>query len=230
MASNVRLEAILSMLRPCDVLLDVGTDHALLPVLAVRGRVARKAIAADLRERPLDEARRTVARYGLVDRIHVVQADGLRALESLAADAVVIAGMGGALIRRVCEDAPKSFECVTQLVLQPNYAPEHVRGWAREHGWHLREECMIHTNGQYYTLCAFVRGIGADPSYATIACPDAVKLEVGPLLLQRKDPLAKRYCDWQKSRLVRVRAKVIVAPERLEAALKRFETACAYLA
>jgi tRNA (adenine22-N1)-methyltransferase len=229
MPSKLRIETVLSLLRPCVALADIGTDHALLPVLAVQRGLAQRAIAVDLREGPLAAARRSIDRAALSARIQVVQADGLRALQTHRSDAVVIAGMGGALIERICSGAPEGFEHVTQLLLQPNQGAEYVRTWARASGWHVRDERMVQVQGRYYQATAFIRGAGNDPVYAQTAAPEAVALRLGPLLLQRKDPTLRSYCLWQVTRLTRLQTQPTDAPEPLNADLHLFETACATL-
>ena len=88
-----RLECVLALVRPCAVLADVGTDHALLAVAAVCRGVAQRAIAADLREAPLCGARAHIARMGVTAQVVAVRQDGLSGMEPGGVDAVVIAGM-----------------------------------------------------------------------------------------------------------------------------------------
>ncbi len=197
-----RIEAILGLLRPCRLLADVGTDHGFVPVLAVQRNLAERAIASDLREAPIQLAQRHIARAALTDRVDVVRGDGLLALENRGADAVVIAGMGGELIRSLCEAAPHVLLDVRQLVLQPNQNAEFVRSWARENGWHLREETMLERRGRFFVVTAFERGTAPDPAYLAITGWDeGVLLRVGPLLARRKDPMALRFCEAQRDRL-----------------------------
>ena len=115
-----RLEMVLQLVHPCALLADVGTDHGFVPVAAVQRGIAARAIAADLRTRPLFSARRHIERTGVIDRVAVVQGDGLQALASQPVDAVVMAGMSGSLMVRLCDAAPLVLASLQQLIVQPN--------------------------------------------------------------------------------------------------------------
>ena len=85
---------------------DIGTDHAYLPVyLAVRGEIPA-AIAADLREGPLESAKRTIARFHVESIVTARLSDGLAAIQPQEAEDIVIAGMGGELIAQILSKAP----------------------------------------------------------------------------------------------------------------------------
>lgn len=72
-----RLSLVAEMVREGVSLLDVGTDHAFLPIfLAQRGKCT-KAIAADIARAPLQRARENIKEHGLEDKIEVRQCFGL---------------------------------------------------------------------------------------------------------------------------------------------------------
>lgn len=75
-----RLEKVLSMIKKVDTLIDIGTDHAFLPIKAVLTKKARKVIAMDKRRGPLSRARENIKKYGLEDKIEVILSDGFLAL------------------------------------------------------------------------------------------------------------------------------------------------------
>ncbi len=107
MLLNPRLETALSILLDYskagehgDIpsfsrLFDVGCDHALLCIEAIRRKIAEKAWAMDIREGPLEIARRNIRLAGLQDKITVCLSDGLDEVIVESGDAVSILGMGG---------------------------------------------------------------------------------------------------------------------------------------
>ena len=196
-----RLEAILALLSPCRMLVDVGTEHALVPLAAVRRGIAERAIASDLRRAPLRAALRNVARSPVGDRVSIVRGDGISALARGAVDSVVMAGMSGHLMVRLCEAAPHVLEGVSQLVAQPNSDAHLMRAWALGHGFHLRDEHMLNQGGQFFVTCAFHRAGGVDPAYQLPPFSEAALCLVGPRLLTSKDPTALQFCRRQCERL-----------------------------
>ncbi|HKO91388.1 MAG TPA: class I SAM-dependent methyltransferase [Polyangiaceae bacterium] len=195
-----RLECLLELLRPCALLADVGTDHALLPVAAVARGLAERAIAVDLRAAPLVGARANIERSGLSQRVSAVRGDGLLPLPRVGLQAVVMAGMSGESMLRILEAAPHVLAAVEQLILQPNQDVPRLRAWAQKNGWHLRDERMLEERGQYFVVCAFVRGTGQDPAYRMPGWSDAALCCVGPWLLARKDAVAQRWFERQRAR------------------------------
>jgi tRNA (adenine22-N1)-methyltransferase len=215
---------VLELVRPCAVLADVGTDHGLLPVAAVRDGIAARAIATDLREAPLRGARAHIERSGLADRVQVIQGDGLLALrEQQEARSVVIAGMSGESMLRLIEAAPAQVARLEQLVLQPNQNVELIRAWAHGCGWHLRDERLLEERGRFFVVCAFARAPGEDPVYAAPGWTVAALCHVGPWLLARRDPVALRWFEVQRERLSRCVAQ---GSQQLLPELSIWEAAC----
>ena len=200
-ALSARLEAVLELLQPCLMLVDVGTDHGLIPISAVRRGIAARAIAADLRRPPLLQARRNISAARLTHQILVLRQDGLTGLANGRVDAVVMAGMGGVQMAQLLSQAPHALENVSQLVLQPNGDAVVMRRYALEHGWHLREESMLIERGQFFVTCAFQRGSGTDTSYQLAGWNEADLCLVGPRLRARRDATALRFYEWQCRRL-----------------------------
>jgi tRNA (adenine22-N1)-methyltransferase len=196
-----RLECALSLLQPCALLADIGTDHALLPIAAVRRGVARRAIASDLRETPLSGARAQIERAGVADRVTALQGDGLVGVQHRGVDAVVIAGMSGDSMLRMLEAAPHVLAHLSQLIIQPNQNANELRAWARRHDWHLQDEQMLEERGQFFVVCAFAPRTGDDPAYSMPGWTEAALFEVGPHLLARQDPVALRWSERQRARV-----------------------------
>jgi tRNA (adenine22-N1)-methyltransferase len=223
---SARLDTVLSMLAPCSVLADVCTDHGLVPVTAVMRGLATHAIAADLREAPLLVARGNIERAGVASRVRVVQGDGLLPLTDHNVDAIVMAGVSASLIVSLCDAAPHVLAHVKQLITQPNSEVSLMRSWALEHGWRLRDERMVYENERFFTVCAFAPGTAPDPAYAISGWTAEALCEVGPLLLTRKDPVARNHCHAQRTRLSRL---VHEGVHKLEPELQTWQAACDYV-
>ena len=206
---SARLDAILSLLLPCRELADVCSDHGLVPVVAVLRGLAQRAVCADLRAAPLEVARQNIARAALADRVIVLQGDGLAPLVTRHVDAVVIAGVSGALVVRLLAAHPEVTRGLTQLILQPNQDVDVVRAWALDAGFHR----MVEERGTFFPICSFRQGEGSDPLYEH---PDWSVRELcvlGPLLIAQRDAAALRAYRHQRDRLGKLVAKGFTARE-----------------
>lgn len=195
---------MLESIDPCALLADIGTDHGRVPIAAVTRGIAQRAIAADLRTEPLALARRHVEEADVADRVTLVLGDGLRALGDAPVDAVVLAGMSGTLMARLCQEAPAVLARARQLITQPNTGAEDLRAWARAHGWWLMRERMLESRARFFVVCAFAPRAGADPAYEVPGFAPEALIHLGPLLLTGRDPVALRWYQAQVRRIERL--------------------------
>ena len=147
-----RLERILSMIRPAELLADIGTDHAYVPIEAVRRGLCGRALACDVVPGPLVHARENITAAGCSDRIEIRRGDGLKALGEDRPQCIVIAGMGGALMGRILWEGWDKTENDTQLVLSPQSEWMEFRTFLTEHHWRIRREAMVEEEGKYYLI------------------------------------------------------------------------------
>lgn len=140
-------------------LVDVGTDHAYLPVwlLQNHGEQFAYIIATDLRRGPLDRAIQTAHEAGCHQDMDFRLCDGLKAVDAREADLIVIAGMGGETIVHILKNAPWSdwrgdgpMEDKV-LVLQPMSSMPELRGWLQENGFSIEEERLAREGDNLYT-------------------------------------------------------------------------------
>ena len=136
-----RLQCCAGLIPPCDTVADVGTDHGYLPIRLLRDGICRHVIAADLREQPLETARRNAERFGTAAQTEFLRSDGLRDFGGRRFDVLVCAGMGGDLIARILSEAPWLRGCT--LVLQPQSSGNDLRRWLGENGWRIEAERLV---------------------------------------------------------------------------------------
>ncbi len=147
MLHDSRLKAAAELCRRGVIIADVGTDHALLACyLAMNG--AKAVYASDVRDGPLEAARRTVEECG-AKNVTVLKSDGLR--EIPFADDVVICGMGGELIARIVTECTFTNEN-THFILQPMTKADALRRSLYENGFEIDEERTARSAGHSYVV------------------------------------------------------------------------------
>ena len=72
-----RLKVIGDLVPDNSFILDIGCDHALLDIYVVTKNKNVKAIASDINEGPLKQAKINIKKYNLEDKIEITKADGL---------------------------------------------------------------------------------------------------------------------------------------------------------
>lgn len=150
-----RLLAAASFVRDGAYFIDVGTDHAYLPIyLAEKGRIS-SATASDINEGPCESARAHIAENGFSDMIEVRRANGLAGHSARGKTDIVIAGMGGALICEILEKADFIKDKNVRLILQPMRNVRDLRAYLLCEGFHIVDEALAREGERIYEIiCA----------------------------------------------------------------------------
>ena len=173
-------------------LADIGTDHALLPIHAINEGYVLKAQAIDNKEGPFVIAYANVKRQSLSDKIKVVKADGLSKIDD-DTDVVVIAGMGGKLIKDIM--LKDSLKNVKRFVLQPNNDTKKVREMLKEINFRIIDELVIKDGRKYYDIIVIESG---ESNLTSFEC------EFGPINLKTKPFFFQERVEKEMAKLNRV--------------------------
>ena len=153
-----RLMSAAELIEQGATLVDVGTDHAYLPIyLCLTGKISGGAVS-DINRGPIERARENIKKYGLEQRLWAKQTDGLSGMEEAHPTAVSVLGMGGELIARILQDAPFVMDQRISLCLQPMTHPELLRAYLCENGFEIVEERLVRDDKIYQILLARYTG------------------------------------------------------------------------
>ena len=180
-----RLELVASFVPQGAILLDVGSDHAYLPIdLVERGQIER-AIAGEVVEGPYQSAVKNVEAHGLKEKIQVRLANGLAAFEEGDQVSVItIAGMGGRLIARILEEGLDKLANVERLILQPNNREDDLRIWLQDNGFQIVAESILEEAGKFYEILVVEAG-QMKLSASDVRFGPFLSKEVSPVFVQK---------------------------------------------
>ena len=180
-----RLELVASFVPQGAILLDVGSDHAYLPIeLVERGQI-KGAIAGEVVEGPYQSAVKNVEAHGLKEKIQVRLANGLAAFEEADQVSVItIAGMGGRLIARILEEGLDKLADVERLILQPNNREDDLRIWLQDHGFEIVAENILEEAGKFYEILVVEAG-QMKLSSSDVRFGPFLSKEVSPVFVQK---------------------------------------------
>ncbi len=174
---------------------DVGTDHGYIPIYLVEQGVCQRAIAMDIRKGPLQRATEHIAEHQLEAYIETRLSDGVAALRKDEADAIVIAGMGGATMQGILEAGQEAIGTDTILILQPQSELAEFRQYLMAHGYVLLAEDMVQEDGKFYPMMKVRPGGVKGRKQAKW---ETLEFLYGPLLLRKKHPVLKEFLLWQQ--------------------------------
>ena len=175
-----RLRSAASFVKPGASVIDVGTDHAYLPVYLIEAGIAVRALATDINEGPLNNAKDTIRAAGLEGCISTRLSGGLDGAEDFHGDTVLICGMGGELIADIIDRAPFVRNPAIRLILQPMTFGDHLRSYLLSNGFRILDEALSTGNKKLYTcICAEYDGVVREY--------DEVELLIGRHTLENRD-------------------------------------------
>lgn len=134
---DARIEAIVGLVPPGGVIVDVGADH---------GSVAERIGGIATERHPRRRSGRVLP---------WVVADGLAPFRHV--DTAVIAGMGARTIAAILDRGPTP-RCV---VLHADDEPSTLRGWLAERGWQIDAEALAPQGRRYAEVIRAVSGVEA---------------------------------------------------------------------
>lgn len=134
-------------------LVDIGSDHAYLPVnLLLNGKI-EWAIAGEVVDGPFESAQKEVKLQQLDHKIDVRKGDGFEVVaEEDQINTAAICGMGGVLITSILQEGFDADKLPSLLVLQANNGVPNLRKWLMNHNYQLLNETLIDEKGQIYDV------------------------------------------------------------------------------
>lgn len=150
MEISKRLSVIVDMIDKDSSIADIGTDHAYVPIEAVKKGISTRAIASDINRGPIEKARDNVKRNNLHGKIECRLGPGLSTINPGEVEGGIIAGMGGNLIRDIIEKDLEVFKKMDFLIAQPTQNPEIFRKYVYENGYEIIDEELCFDEGIYY--------------------------------------------------------------------------------
>jgi len=183
-----RLKTISECVGTNAKIIDVGTDHAYIPIYLAQNGLSDTIFASDINEGPLEAARRNAREYGVEERIGFLHTDGLNDAEALDIDTVIIAGMGGEVISGILERACWLRERNIRLILQPQSKICELANWLDNNGYAIKDAMLVKDTGRIYVV--MIVTIGA--SRAPFTCAE---MYADRLLMEKHDPLLPEYLD-----------------------------------
>lgn len=200
MELSKRMQAVADLVTVGNKVVDIGTDHAYIPIYLIEKNLVPSVIAMDINEGPLKIAEEHIKEKNFQDKIEVRLSNGFEKLKAYEADTAVIAGMGGALVIRILDTYRDVTDSLKEIVLQPQSELAKVRRYLLKEGFEILEENMVVEDGKYYPMMR-VRPENKN----SIQMWNEAELEYGKMLLEKKHPVLSQLLE----RELRIRRQIL---------------------
>ena len=195
-----RLETIISMVPSSSVIADIGCDHAYISIALVARGIAASAIACDINEGPLRSAQKNIREEKLSQKIETRLGDGLTPVSADEADTVIIAGMGGLLMKQILTGRLHDFK---HFILSPQRDLPAFRRFLFDNDCFIQDECMVEEDGKFYTVmhvCPAERHSAEQKAKADALYQSEVELIYGGWNLEKKCAVLQRFLQKEQTR------------------------------
>ena len=150
-----RLELIASLIDENDKVIDIGTDHAYLPIMLHQKNI--KCLGTDIHQNALDSAYHNLLEYHLEKDIPLVLTDGLKNLDVSNYNTLVIAGMGYNTIKHILEEKTK-LKTINKIIVQSNNDYDKLRYFLNQLDYTLKEEYILEDKNHLYHIMKYLKG------------------------------------------------------------------------
>lgn len=198
MILSPRLKIIADSIQGYETVADIGSDHAYLPIYLVKSNQVKSAIATDVNKGPVEISKERLKSNKADERVEVRHGDGLRVLKPGEAEVIVIAGMGGILIRDILDRDVKVAESARLLILQPMRDSDKVRKWLNNNRFDIIDEELVKEQDRIYEV------LWARPCSKMKEAKGLMLL--GEKIIEKKHPLAVEYINKKTEELEKVLA------------------------
>lgn len=181
---DARLQAVADLVPMGKPAADIGSDHNYLSAYLVSHRICPFVIASDKSPSSYEKSKNLAQLFSLGKQIDVRLGDGLSVLQPAEVSTIIMAGMGGLLMRDILAAGPTVLSRTERLVLQPQKHVEEVRAWLMKNNWKIVAEDIVRDRSFFYFIVA------AEQGKCQLSQDD---LDFGPCLLAEKHPLLPLY-------------------------------------
>lgn len=186
-----RLQRIVTCISDGESVVDVGTDHGMVPIALYQNNNMIRTILTDVNQGPLQKARENILRYAPSMAMDLRQGNGLAPIKPGEVDVAVIAGMGGRLIETILSDQPVIANSLKKFILQPRNGQDKLRMFLERQGYPVKDEFLAR-EGNF--LCEIIVAV-TNAATRRVTYKDPIDYEISPLLFQKNDPLLPEFLE-----------------------------------
>lgn len=149
----MRIEKIASLVDKDASLIDIGTDHAYLPIYLYKNGITKNVDGSDVSEDVLEYGKRNLIKNNLDGKINLIVSDGFKNIKK-DYDIAVISGMGTETIKHILDydKLPKT------LILSSHKNVFDLRVFMNNLGYKIDKEIVVYENKIYYDVIKYIKG------------------------------------------------------------------------
>lgn len=187
MKLSKRLQKIADLVPNGSIVADIGTDHGYIPAYLIESGKCKKVIGSDISKGSLDKIIQYVKQLNLEKNIETRLGNGLEVLKAKEVDTVIMAGMGGILMKDILEKDLEITNSITHFIFQPMIAAKELRQYLINKNFIIIDEELVKEENIFYEIIYAIK--------SESKLEDQTSHEISPLLIEKKHPLLVEYIE-----------------------------------
>lgn len=147
-----RIKAIASLVDNDALVVDIGTDHAYLPIYLYKNDITKNIVASDISSNALLFAKNNLEKHNLRGKIKLVVSDGFKNLDECF-DIAIISGVGTETIKKILDNEVLP----NKLILSSHKNVSDLREYMFKIGYKIEKEIIVYENNIYYNIIKYVK-------------------------------------------------------------------------
>lgn len=148
-----RIEALASLVDKDASLLDIGTDHAYLPIYLYKNNITKNVVGSDISSQVLKYAKNNLKKFALEDKIKLILSDGFKNIQEKY-DIAVISGVGTKTIEKILD----SDIVPNKLIISSHKNVPDLREFMQKVNYKIKKEIVIIEKNIYYNIIKYEKG------------------------------------------------------------------------
>ncbi len=151
MNDKKRLMEIINLIDNGKKVIDVGTDHGLVPLYLAKNNISDNILATDISAPSLSKLEAELD-DNLKRIIKTKVTDGFKGIEKSSNQVAIIAGMGGNTIIEIIDQSLDFAKNLDYIILASNIATETLREYLNKNNFYIERDFLTFENKKYYDI------------------------------------------------------------------------------
>ena len=193
-----RLENIANLVEKGKSVIDIGTDHGLVPLYLAKNNISKDIIATDISAKSLKKLEDKLDK-NLENIIKTEVCDGLDGIDIKENQIAIIAGMGAITIIDILSkdiDKVRNFDYV---ICEGNIGNEKLRKFLNENNFIIDKDFLIKDGRKHYDIIRFKNGTDRKLSLGEIYFGKFIYSENNPLLMKRIEQIYNKNLKFKEN-------------------------------
>ncbi|WP_151410610.1 tRNA (adenine(22)-N(1))-methyltransferase [Anaerococcus sp. Marseille-P9784] len=151
MNDKKRLMDIINLIDKGKNVIDIGTDHGLVPLYLAKNGISEDILATDISEKSLEKLKLALDE-DTKEIIRTKVTDGFKNIKKANNQIAIIAGMGANTIMDIIKDSLDFARNLDYMILASNINTEKLRIFLSENDFEIINDFLSYENDKYYDI------------------------------------------------------------------------------